>query len=40
VSIEDARSDREVAGWRATARTHMRLFSDVDLRITTYVAGR
>jgi hypothetical protein len=38
VSIENAQPDDQVAGWRAVARAHTRLFSDVDLRVTTYVA--
>ena len=38
VDIEHGQADAEVGGWRAQARRHIRMFSDVDLRVTTYRA--
>jgi len=39
VDIERGQADADVVGWRARGRRHIRLFSDVDLRVTTYVSG-
>ena len=38
VEIERGQTDAQMAGWRARARRHIRLFSDVDLRVTTYAS--
>jgi hypothetical protein len=39
VAIERGQPDVDVGGWRAQGRRHIRLFSDVDLRVTTYRAA-
>ena len=39
VEIERGQPDADVVGWRAQGRRHIRLFSDVDLRVTTYRAS-
>jgi hypothetical protein len=38
VSIENGQPDDVVAGWLPRGRSHLKLFSDVDLRVTSYVA--
>jgi hypothetical protein len=36
VSIDGAQVDDRIDGWRAVGRDHMRLFSGVDVRVTSY----